>query len=336
MPKLKNPPRTKGWKVPPLVEPEEGDIVVSYSELSTYRSCPLKHMLAYKERWSKPPEEGSPLSKGTLWHDVMEIHYTALKNIQDGVWGEQQGLDHAARAIADILWDQQTGEQSELQSLIWWMYQGYVEKYGRDEHWEILAVEQKFQARLRGPDGPSPYILKGKLDLVVRDRKTRKIWVIDHKSGANLPNEEDLDMNDQFALYIWLMNQAGIPVIGAIHSANRTTRNAGDRPENQDPETGEPLKASTKKQTLDQRMKRTLLSRGAHELENVARDAWATAVNAYPEAVGREPLPIYSNPDTMPFTWKGEWRDVYLMARKGRNIRAVLKELGFEQNFERH
>lgn len=336
MPKLKNPARTAGWKVPPLVEPEEGDVVVSYSELSTYRSCPLKHMLSYKERWSKPPEEGSALSKGTLWHEVMEIHYGALKNIQDGVWGEKQGLDHASRNIAELLWDQRTGEQSELQSLVWWMYEGYLDKYDTDEHWEILAVEQKFQARLHGPDGASPYILKGKLDLVVRDRKTRKIWVVDHKSGSNLPNEEDLDMNDQFALYIWLLNQAGIPVIGAIHSANRTTRNAGDRPENQDPETGEPLKASTKKQTLDQRMKRTLLSRGEHELANVARDAWATAVNAYPEASGREPLPIYSNPDTMPFTWKGEWRDVYLMARKGRDIRATLKELGFVQNFERH
>lgn len=328
-------PKDTVWEAPALVEPQEGDHVVSYSELSTYRSCPLKHLLSYKERWSKPPEEGSPLSKGTLWHEVMEVHYTGIQDVQQGRKTEDEAKAWIAHELGGLLWDQNTGEQSELQELIFWMYEGYVDKYGFDSEWEILGVEVKFQQRLHGPDGPSPFILKGKLDLVVRDRKTKKIWVVDHKSGANLPVEEDLDMNDQFALYIWLLNTAGIPVIGAIHSANRTTMNAGDRKENQD-ENGVPLKASTKKQTLDQRMKRTLMARGKRELDNVARDAWATAANAYPEAVGLEPLPVYSNPDTMPFTWRYEWRDVYLMARKGRDVRVALKELGFEQNFERH
>lgn len=323
------------WDAPILEQPQEGDVVVSYSELSTYRDCPLKHALTYKQRWSKPPEEGSPLAKGTLWHEVMEIHYRAIQKHQQGELTEEAAKDTIAAQLSVLLWDQTTGEQSELQSLIWWMYQGYIERYGFDPQWEILAVEVKFQARLRGASGDSPYILKGKLDLVIRDRKSQKIWVVDHKSGANLPVEEDLDLADQFGLYIWLMQEAGIPVIGAIHSANRTTRNAGDKPENQDEE-GNPLKASWKKQTLDQRMKRTLLTRGKKELENIARDAYAVAVNAYPEAIGMEPLPIYSVPSTMSFAWKGEWRDVYLMIRKGRHPKSVLEELGFVQNFERH
>lgn len=331
----KTPARPKHWVAPPLAEPEEGDIIVSYSELSTYRSCPLKHLLAYKERWSKPPEEGSPLSKGTLWHSVLEIHYLGIQSVQRGERTEEEAKDWIAAELSLLLWDQKTGQQSELQSLVWWMYQGYVDMYSFDSGWEILGVEVKFQQRLHGPDGPSPFILKGKLDLVVRDRKTRKIWVVDHKSGANLPVEEDLDMNDQFGLYIWLLNEAGVPVIGAIHSANRTQRNKGDLDENWG-EDGKPLAAGIKRQTLDQRMKRTLMARGKRELANIARDAYATAVNAYPEAVGLEPLPIYSNPDTMPFTWRYEWRDVYMMMRKGRAPHVALKELGFTQNFERH
>lgn len=328
-------PKKMVWEPPPLVEPGEGDVVVSYSELSTYRSCPLKHYLEYKERWTKPPEEMSPLNKGTLWHHVMEVHYLGIQKYQRGEFDRAGLHEWVSQRIALLLWDQDTGEQSEVQELITWMYQGYIEKWGLDDQWEILGVETKIQQRLPGPDGPSPYILKGKLDLVVRDRDTGKIWIVDHKSGSNLPVEEDLDMADQFGLYLWLLNEAGVPAIGAIHSANRTKMNLGDRPENQD-ENGEPLKASYKKQTLDQRLKRTLMARGERELANIALDAYATAVNAYPEAVGLEPLPVYSNPDTMPFTWRGEWREVYLMSRKGRDVHEVLRELGFEQNFERH
>lgn len=338
MPKLANPPRPKGWQAPPIEEAQEGDVIITHSEIDAFRRCQLMWMLAYKDKWRIPEgerEDGHALTKGSLYHDVMEIHYTGLKHIQDGVWGQEQGLDHIARNVAALLWPQDGTEQSELQSLVWWMYQGYVERYGNDPQWEILAVEVKFQARLRTRDGkPTKYLLKGKLDLVIRDRKTGKIWIVDHKSGANLPDQMELDIADQFGLYAWLLREAGIPVIGAIHSANRTTRNQGDRPENQD-ENGEPLKASTKKQTLEQRMRRTLLNRGDKELDSIAADALAVAVNAYPEAAGLNPLPIYSAPK--PSMGGCNWcdfLDAHLAARKGRSLQQALPEFGFEQVFE--
>ena len=318
--------------------PEEGDVVVSYSELSTYRSCPLKHYLVYKERWTKPVDEMSALGKGTLWHLVMEAHYLNIQMCQRGLIGKDELEDRLHEEVGALLCDPITGEQSEVQELVAWMYEGYREQWGYDDQWQILAVEHKFHSRIPSvsENDHSPFVLKGKLDLVVRDRNTGYIWVVDHKSGANLPNEDDLDMADQFALYLWLLRQNNVRVVGAIHSAARTTRNAGDRPENQDPATGLPLKSNQKKQSLDQRFKRTLMSRGDKELHNIANDAWSTAANAYPEALGWDPLPLYSNPDTMPFTWRGEWRDVYLMSRKGRPIHDVLTELGFVQNYERH
>lgn len=335
MPKLKNPPRPKGWKVPPMIEVEEGDKVITHSEIEAYRQCPLKWKLAYDERWTKQDRvDDHPLTKGILWHDVMDIHYTGLKMIQDGVWAEDQGLDHIARNVAELLWPQDGTEQSDLQKLVWWMYQGHLEKYGNDPQWEILAVEQKFQARLKDPRGRATrYVLKGKLDLVIRDRKTRKIWIVDHKSGQNLPDEMELDLADQFGVYAWLLGEAGIEVIGVIHSANRTHQNAGDKPENQD-EHGNPLKSTQKKQDLDQRLRRTLLNRGKGEIQSIARDFWAVTVNAYPEYSDLEPLPLYSSPDPRQCGWKCDFLDAHLMARKGRDIRAVLEEQGFVQHFE--
>lgn len=333
MPKNPAATRPKGWVAPPLVEPEEGDQIVSFSELDTYRQCPLKHMLAYRERWTKAPDEDSPLTKGTLWHAVMEAHYLAIQAIQKGRLRED-ALDALAKELNQLLWD--GPNQSANQKLAWWMYQGYLDKYGYDPQWEILGVEVKFQARLVGPDGPSRYILKGKLDLVVRDRKTGKIWIIDHKSGQNLPSQMDLDIDDQFGLYTWLLQQAGIDVLGVIHNAARTTMNVGDDPDNYDPETGEPLKKGIKRQTLEQRMHRTLMSRGKRELDAIGRDAWAVAANAYPQLADREALPLYSAPDPRQCGWKCDFLEPHLIARKGRPIRSALAEFGFEQRFERH
>lgn len=317
-------PRPKGWTAPPLDEAGPDDIILTHSELDAYRRCVLMWALAYRDHWKiadgdRPDDHA--LTKGTLYHAVMEQHYLALQE-----YGQNDdGLTIAQTRAIGLLYNPD-GTQSELQALVWWMYRGYVENYGADPQWEILGVEVKFQARLKGR-----YFLKGKLDLVIRDRKTRKIWIVDHKSGANLPTEMELDIADQFGLYSWLLRQAGIIVIGTIHSANRTTMNQGDRPENQDAD-GIPLKASTKKQTLEQRMKRTLLARGDRELGAIAQDAWATAVNAYPQYDGRNALPIYSAPK--PSMGGCSWCDFlepHLMARKGRDLTSALTEFGFEK-----
>lgn len=334
MPKVAEPRRApaRKWKNPPLEEAEEGDIVITHSELDAYRQCPLKWFLAYNQRWTKQERpDDHPLTKGILWHEVMDVHYTGLKNIQDGVWAEQQGLDQIARDVSALLWD--GPEQTELQKLVWWMYQGHLAKYGRDEQWEILAVEVKFQARLQDPSGvKSRILLKGKLDLVVRDRATGKIWIVDHKSGQNLPDQMELDISDQFSLYSWLLRQAGIPVIGVIHSANRTMMNKGDDPANWDGD--KPLISNIKRQTLEQRLRRTLINFGDSELDAIARDAWAVAANAYPEHADFERLPMYSSPDPRNCGWKCDFLEAHLMARKGRPIVSALNGLGFQQHFE--
>lgn len=317
---------------PPIQEPHDGDRIVSYSELDAFRQCPLKHFLSYNQRWTLPErEDDHPLTKGTLWHEVMDAHYTTF--LEAGPDRNQHTLVDAERRVRALLFGDR-GDQTELQSLVWWMYRGYVERYGTDPDWEILGVEVKFQRRLRDPrtGQPSRYLLKGKLDLVVRDKRTGKIWIIDHKSGANLPAEADLDIDDQFGLYGWLLKDAGIDVLGTIHNAARTTQNKGDLA------TDEELAAnkSLKRQTLDQRMKRTFMNRTDEELQSIAKDAWAVAVNAYPEASGGRRLPLYSSPDPRTCQYRCDYLEPHLAARKGRHLLDVMAEFGFVQDFTRH
>ena len=160
----------------------------------------------------------------------------------------------------------------------------------------------------------------------MRERSSQKIWIVDHKSGKDLPNQKALEIDDQFGLYTWLAKARGWDVLGTIHDAARTTRNKGDYPD---------AGPGTKAQTLDQRMLRTPLNRGETELVNIATDAWAVAMHL---TVGRtEGLPMYSSPDPQTCSWKCDLKEPHLIARAtGRSIQSVLQEYGFEQNFDRH
>ena len=79
-------------------------IVVSFSEIDTYRQCPLKHEWAYKQRWKRPVEEASALAKGSLWHLVLETHYNVLAK-HDRLTEESQAaaIEESLRAIEPLL-----------------------------------------------------------------------------------------------------------------------------------------------------------------------------------------------------------------------------------------
>lgn len=302
------------------------NIVLSYSELDTYRQCPLKHHWAYKERWRKPADESSALAKGSLWHLVLERHYQVLQAHERVTQASQDAaLEESRAATRELLIDQKTGAQSENQALVEWMLEGYLDHWGADPDWDILGVETAFQIPLTAPDGSAtPYELKGKIDLLIRDRVTGHRWVVDHKSGANLPKQMDLEIDDQFGLYAWAMRETNQPVLGAVHNATRTTRNTADFP-------GYTGKLSP--QTLAERNLRTFLNRTEAELTAIARDAWAVASNAYPTG---EALPLYSSPDPRQCGWKCDFKEVHLLSRKGREATSVLSEYGFAQDFTRH
>jgi hypothetical protein len=310
-------------ELPTPVEYTDQDRVVSYSEMSSYRQCPLKHTLGYVERWTKPQSDTSALAKGSLWHLVLEHHYLTLMDLQDTELDEQSKLVEAQASTTPFLFNKD-GSQTETQELISWMYDGYVKKWGTDPQWRILAVEYKLAEYLPEPEGgTSPFILKAKLDLIVQDATTGGVWIVDHKSGRNLPSDMELAIDDQFGLYTWLLQKRGLKVMGSIHDAARTTRNVGDID-------------GKKPQTLEQRMSRTYLNRTDIETYNVANDAWAVAVNMYPEAYEIEQLPIYSSPDPGQCNWKCDYKEPHLLARQGRDLTEVLTEYGFVQDFTRH
>lgn len=280
-------------------------ITVSWSEIDSFRQCPLKHELSYKERWVSGTTSEA-LSRGTDWHTILAAHYNLIRAKQ-----HSESFDRWEKELRAALAVE--GDQGDL---LRWMYEGYIEMWGTDPDWEVLAVEHAAEVWLPTPNGGrSRFKLKMKADLVVRDKVTHKVWLVDHKSHKNLPNRRMLELDDQFGLYTWGLRQLGNKVFGFYHSAARTQRN-------KDPES----------QTLESRFARTPDYRTDAELDLIALDAYRTVRRAYAIPVGEAERA--TNPETC--RWKCDYVQPCLGSRKGIDLRRYLKDAGFAQNFERH
>jgi hypothetical protein len=300
-------------------------IIVSYSELDTFRQCPLKHFLGYEMRYTGEKKEGGALDKGSQWHRIMEVHYTCImeyqlkygkraRKIPPSMTGEV--LEECRRRVNPLLADPRNGDQTDVQELMEWMYDGHVKMWGIDEDWTILGVEHQIITPLRDQRGRrSRYHLKAKMDLLVFVRSLGVRVVVDHKSGANLPTQMDLEIDDQFGLYTWAMNEVGKPVAMSLHNAARTQRNKS------------PM-------TLESRMSRTYLNRDKTELRNLALDAYWAARAAHPPA--RVERARYSSPDPRTCGWKCDFKEPHLIMRKGRDMHEVMTEYGFKIDRTRH
>lgn len=284
----------------------EGALIVTYSELDCFRQCPLKHHWYYTNLWSKEPKPGSPLSRGGLWHEVMETYYHEIC-----VNGR---TDEEAVTIAanQHLIDPKTGEQDEDQELITWMLVGHRQAFGVDKHWRVLAIEFPGRVYLGDTEDGRPVYLQFKIDLVVHDLDTDQLWIVDHKSAADFSRQVEIDIDDQFGLYTWALRSAGVPVMGFIRSDARTRRNKS------------PM-------TLEQRFRRVSTFRSEQECDNIRRDALATA-----SAIASG-LFLYSSPAPDRCSWRCDFLQVHLTARKvAHQPEQVLRDFGFEQRKLRH
>lgn len=311
---------------------------VSWSELSDARQCPFKHQLSYRERWSAPSDGTNALAKGSCYHLVMEAHFRALLETQDDP--DATTADRLAFAVSraqeriDLMRDQKEFPEETIQ-LIEWMYVGYVERYGIDEDWRIMAVETTHIVPFYEPIANTgewqiadDFNLKIKVDVAVTDKRDR-LWIVDHKSAGKLPgSDRDYQFADQFGLYHYGFVQLGYRVTGTIHNGNLTKMNKGDIYREGDPE----WKSTMKPTNPDTRFKRVFMDRTDHELRMIQWEALRTFRKAY-----ADPDPE-RHPDEERCRWKCQFNDACNLGRRTGDIhvRPYLMDTGFTQDYTRN
>jgi hypothetical protein len=301
---------------PSAVAVPPGFEVITYSEMDTFRQCPLKHRLAYRDRWAREALDGSPLKVGGLWHNVMEAHYRVLARWSAASRERQRAmiLDACREAVWPVLHNPENGLQTEDQALCTWIYDGHVAMWGVDPDWEILAVERAGRIPMDG----APFMFQFKVDCLVYERSTRQILLIDHKSALNFSRKNEIDIDDQFGLYTWALRSVGVDVWGSVRSDARKQRNKGDID-------------GSKPMTLESRFQRIRSWRSDVELQNLFLDLYENATAAW-----GVPAVYRSSPSPTMCTWRCDFFSAHLLNRKGLPWDAILEPAGFVQKEAKH
>jgi hypothetical protein len=305
--------------------------IVSYSEIAAARQCPLKHQLAYIERWRQPEPAGGARWLGVRWHRVMQVHYGKIAEIQtrwDGAapWllGErgkvrQFDVDERAEINKAVIDELTTQPDDDTLNTILWMYRNHLIVRGLQERWRVHHVEWDPTFALPDLGGKYRYQLKTRIDLVVTDIITGGVWLIDHKTGApqGAPRNRLLELDDQFGLYTWVLAKNLIPVLGSRYQWTSTYQH------------------KTGKHDPAEYIEDAPIDRTPGELHAIAVDAVKTAMTAYEWHADWRDAP--SAPDPMQCKRMCDYANAHIAARRGTvPLRAYLTDTGYQQDPTRH
>jgi hypothetical protein len=154
-------------------------------------------------------QPSNPLWFGTGIHLAFaEWYVPGLKRGRDlrDTWseycdGEIRFIRTQAKRTATDNTEEKIVEYVEAKELGIAMLDGYLEKYGTDESWEVIAPEQVFAVLIPDVDGKTPLIeLNGTFDGVYRDLVDGLIKLMEHKTAAQISTSH-LSLDDQAGTY---------------------------------------------------------------------------------------------------------------------------------------
>jgi hypothetical protein len=293
-------------------------ITVRHSEIADFRQCPLKHKLNWFELWAKP-EESVASTMGTAWHEVMAAHYLTIREhqLREGKFRLSSHYQQDVLDAVDALIE--SGIHDDLQENISWMYDGHIEKYGFNDGWEILSAEETHTIPFREKNGrASRFHYRWTSDLVIRDHTSsaKSRYVVDHKSTANKLQQDEIDLMDSLALYVWAWRQKKLDILAPVI-----------------------MQAHTKKlkrpQTLGERFAWMPSYRTEIELANVQAECLGIAKAIHSKLNKEQP---YSSPDPRTCGWKCDFKEAHLLMRKSkdpvRTLPSLMHSRGYVQREE--
>lgn len=184
---------------------DSGGSPSGYHFFNLYEMCQYKMFLRYVLGWV--PNYSTPaLVNGSATHYAKEVFYKAPKSKKDSA-RLKLALDAYVGYMSAFQKKIEAGDREKFQTLYdrgkvligrWADEQGFadIRKY------EILGVEQECQLPIRWRS--KTFRLTGKMDLLVRDREDRRIYILDTKTTSFSIKEVELGLNlgDQATAYI--------------------------------------------------------------------------------------------------------------------------------------
>lgn len=190
------------------------EIQVSHSQLGTYDRCAFKWFLSY-ELGYKPKSVPTNVTLGSLIHSFLEEHYKLVQEHGHG------GFDYQA-SMQEFLRSQPVEKQGDLEALD--RASRLIERYLylaeiEDQSWEIIEVEVAREVEFKTPKGRL-YTLVFIPDLIVRERESGRLWLVDHKTAGNAAfwSDTEIMMDHQMPTYIAGLRQEGLDIYGIVYN----------------------------------------------------------------------------------------------------------------------
>ena len=192
---------------------------ISNSEVGTWLTCKAKYRFAFDMKLEKI-NKSEALNRGILGHEVLEQYYSCLR---DGM-SHDAGVVVAVNYLQTVMIDhpEQADMCMELHTLLtrFWDY------WRGNPDWKILETESAYDLEIT-----EQFTMPMRLDLLVQEIATGKIYLVDHKFCYDFWNEDDIALSPQFAKYVGALRANGIVVDGCILNQVRYRKLKDNDPE---------------------------------------------------------------------------------------------------------
>lgn len=181
--------------------------ILRNSERSTFKRCPQRWWWAWREGL-RPLRDANPLWFGQGIHLALAEWYLE---------GDKRGphpVETWEKFVADeerfipVDYEEDEYKLIEAKELGKTMLNGYIEEYGRDDDWDVIATERTFKMPIKTQNGKSRLVdFVGTMDGVYRQRSTGEVWLMEHKTAKAIFLNH-LPLDDQAGAYFMVATQA--------------------------------------------------------------------------------------------------------------------------------
>ena len=177
--------------------------VLTYSAIRLFQGCRWKYNLRMNEGLTSLAQDDN-LYLGSVWHSVLEIWY-GTNDYQTKVELASKLIDQSfPKHISD-------SRQKRNWHLCHAMCKGYVNRYTEDE-FKVLGVEMEFVIPIINPAtnrSSRSFELRGKVDGLAQLKQTGELFLLEHKSAAQITGDyiERLPSDFQINLYAMALSR---------------------------------------------------------------------------------------------------------------------------------
>ena len=167
---------------------------LSYSQIETFKICPLHYKLRYILRIPTPTS--AALSFGISMHE-------ALREFYESVMADTKPSEKLILENLENVWIKEGYKSKNHEKKSFLAAQNYLKDYYKGEFESSnlpFAVEKSFVVPLAPRGGERRLKIGGKIDRV-DNLGNGKIGVIDYKTGANIPSQKQVDNDLQLSFY---------------------------------------------------------------------------------------------------------------------------------------